>query len=173
MCSHGESSCPRSAEGCIRSSHGERFGTGQVPGAATTTGRIGSQSRTYPQLQQRGPATAWSFPLSPERASQPEPHPNFSGLNCVRDLAPVARNLASVLTPGSLLFLYMLGRFAPRGKLWYLAHADWKTAFRTLRSKGGALVAAHVRKHPKTSWKAMSGPLHTPVMYPRRPSTLE
>ncbi len=49
---------------------------------------------------------------------------NFSGLNCVHDLAQVARGLASVLTPGSPLFLCMLGRFAPWEKLWYLAHAD-------------------------------------------------
>jgi ubiquinone/menaquinone biosynthesis C-methylase UbiE len=72
---------------------------------------------------------------------------NFSGLNCVRDLAQVARNLASVLTQGSPLFLCMLGRFAPWEKLWYLAHADWKTAFRTLRSKGGASTANTVEVH--------------------------
>src|SRR5580704_19567309 len=36
---------------------------------------MGGQSRTHSQFQQRGPATTWSFPLSPERTSQPEPHP--------------------------------------------------------------------------------------------------
>lgn len=72
---------------------------------------------------------------------------NFSGLNCVRDLAQVARNLAPVLKPGSPLFLCMLGRFAPWEKLWYLAHADWKAAFRTLRSNGGATAANAVEVH--------------------------
>jgi ubiquinone/menaquinone biosynthesis C-methylase UbiE len=72
---------------------------------------------------------------------------NFSGLNCVRDLAQVARNLAFVLTQGSPLFLCMLGRFAPWEKLWYLAHADWRTAFRTLRSNGGASAPNTVEVH--------------------------
>jgi ubiquinone/menaquinone biosynthesis C-methylase UbiE len=59
---------------------------------------------------------------------------NFSGLNCVQDLIEVRRNLARLLKPGSRVFLCMLGKFAPWEKLWYLAHADWKNAFRTFQS---------------------------------------
>ena len=55
---------------------------------------------------------------------------NFSGLNCVRDLATVRQNLARLLRPGSRLFLCMLGSRAALGKLWRLAHGDWKNAFR-------------------------------------------
>src|SRR6202041_1866996 len=36
---------------------------------------MSGQTWTHSELQQRGPTTAWSLPLSPECASQPEPHP--------------------------------------------------------------------------------------------------
>jgi ubiquinone/menaquinone biosynthesis C-methylase UbiE len=55
---------------------------------------------------------------------------NFSGLNCVQDLATVSRNLARLLKPGSRLFLCMLGSRAALGRLWRLAHGDWRHVFR-------------------------------------------
>jgi SAM-dependent methyltransferase len=70
---------------------------------------------------------------------------NFSGLNCVQDLTAVRRDLASLLKPGARVFLCMLGRFAPWEKLWYLAHADWKNAFRTFQSSDNVSVQDGVR----------------------------
>jgi SAM-dependent methyltransferase len=48
---------------------------------------------------------------------------NFSGLNCVRDLAEVRRNLARLVKPGSAVFLCMLGRYALWEKLRRLVRA--------------------------------------------------
>jgi SAM-dependent methyltransferase len=67
---------------------------------------------------------------------------NFSGLNCVEDLATVRRDLACRLKPGSRVLLCMLGRHGVWQKLWHLAHRDWNKAFRSERSTdaGGAVV---------------------------------
>ena len=54
---------------------------------------------------------------------------NFSGLNCVQDLAAVRQNLARLLKPGSRVFICMLGNCAALGKLWRLAHGNWENAF--------------------------------------------
>jgi SAM-dependent methyltransferase len=59
---------------------------------------------------------------------------NFSGLNCVQDLAAVRRSLACRLRPGSRVLLCMLGRFGVWQKLWHLAHGDWSHAFRSVQS---------------------------------------
>src|ERR1700735_171352 len=37
---------------------------------------------------------------------------NFSGLNCVPDISPAARNLARLLQPGAKILLCMVGRFS-------------------------------------------------------------
>lgn len=57
---------------------------------------------------------------------------NFSGLNWVKDLSPVRRELANRLKPGARAYLCMLGRFAPWEMLWFLAHREWKKAFQRL-----------------------------------------
>ncbi|QNI32494.1 methyltransferase domain-containing protein [Alloacidobacterium dinghuense] len=57
---------------------------------------------------------------------------NFSGLNCVKDLPRVRRELASRLKPGARAYFCMLGRFAPWEILWFLVHGNWKKAFRKL-----------------------------------------
>jgi SAM-dependent methyltransferase len=57
---------------------------------------------------------------------------NFSGLNWVKDLSIVRRDLANRLKPGARAYICMLGRFAPWEILWFLAHGDWKKAFRRL-----------------------------------------
>jgi SAM-dependent methyltransferase len=59
---------------------------------------------------------------------------NFSGLNCVQDLAAVRRSLACRLRPGSRVLLCMLGRFAVWQKLWHLAHRDWNHVFRSAQA---------------------------------------
>jgi hypothetical protein len=59
---------------------------------------------------------------------------NFSGLNCVQDLAAVRQNLACRLKPGSRVLLCMLGRSGIWQKLWHLAHRDWNRVFRSAPS---------------------------------------
>jgi SAM-dependent methyltransferase len=57
---------------------------------------------------------------------------NFSGLNCVQDLASVGKTLGHLLKPGAPLVLCMMGRFVPLEILWFLAHASARKAFRRL-----------------------------------------
>ena len=69
---------------------------------------------------------------------------NFSGLNCVDDLAAVRRNLAQRIRPGSPLFLCMLGRFNLWGRLKQLSRANFKEAFRVVRAGRGIPVNGSV-----------------------------
>jgi 2-polyprenyl-3-methyl-5-hydroxy-6-metoxy-1,4-benzoquinol methylase len=77
---------------------------------------------------------------------------NFSGLNCVKDLSQVRDDLASLLKPGSRVFLCMLGRFMPWEILRYGAQGMWKKAFQKLRrdwiqvTESGVEVRLHSRK---------------------------
>lgn len=70
---------------------------------------------------------------------------NFSGLNCVQDLAAVRQNLACLLKPGSRVLLCMLGRFGVWQKLWHLVHGEWKQALRISQSTDveGAFKVQH------------------------------
>jgi len=77
---------------------------------------------------------------------------NFSGLNCVKDLSLVKRELVSRLRPGARAYLCMLGRFSPWEILWFLAHGNAKKAFRKLHrgsipsAKGEIEVQLYSRK---------------------------
>ena len=66
---------------------------------------------------------------------------NFSGLNCVKDLSLVRRDLANRLKPGARAYICMLGRIAPWEILWPLAHGNLKKAFRKLRQS--SIPSAH------------------------------
>jgi SAM-dependent methyltransferase len=57
---------------------------------------------------------------------------NFSGLNHVRDLSVVARNLARLLKPGARAVLCMAARFVPSEMAWYLAQGSLHKAMRRL-----------------------------------------
>lgn len=59
---------------------------------------------------------------------------NFSGLNCVRDLAPVACAMAHLLKPGANVLLSIFGRYCAWEILWNLARGNVKKAFRRLRT---------------------------------------
>lgn len=59
---------------------------------------------------------------------------NFSGLNCVQDLAAVRTSLSQRLKPGSRLLLCMLGRYGIWQRLWHLARGEWRRALRTPQS---------------------------------------
>ncbi len=74
---------------------------------------------------------------------------NFSGLNCVADLAAVARELARVLRPGSPALLCLSTRVCAWEIAWYGLHGDLRTALRRLRGSrvetriAGAPVHVH------------------------------
>ncbi len=53
----------------------EGLGSSQVPRATSTASRVIGESRTDPQRQQSGAATAWCFPLPPHRCPQPQSDP--------------------------------------------------------------------------------------------------
>jgi ubiquinone/menaquinone biosynthesis C-methylase UbiE len=55
---------------------------------------------------------------------------NFSGLNCVPDLAVVVEQLAVRVKPGAPLLLCLSTRFCPWEILWYLLHGNFRKAFR-------------------------------------------
>jgi SAM-dependent methyltransferase len=58
---------------------------------------------------------------------------SFSGLNCVEDLAAVARALATLLPMGTRFIAGMTGRFVPWELAWFLAHGRPAKALRRLR----------------------------------------
>ena len=55
---------------------------------------------------------------------------NFGAMNCVTDLAAVAKNLARLVRTGGNVALCTLGKFCLWETLWYLAAADLGKAFR-------------------------------------------
>lgn len=65
---------------------------------------------------------------------------NFSGLNCVRDLAPVARMLAEKTTPGSPLLLCLSTRVCLWETAWYLLHGNPEKAFRRWPGRHQAML---------------------------------
>jgi SAM-dependent methyltransferase len=73
---------------------------------------------------------------------------NFSGLNCVEDLAGVQMQLAKRLKPGAPLLLCMMGRFALWEVLWFLLHGRLKRAFQRVREKTDCVAKSpEVRIH--------------------------
>jgi len=61
---------------------------------------------------------------------------DFAGLNCVPDLAGVARDLGRLMRPGARALFCMLGRYAPWNMARYLAHGELRKATERLRSAG-------------------------------------
>jgi SAM-dependent methyltransferase len=57
---------------------------------------------------------------------------NFSGLNCVEDLRPVAEDLARLLKHGAPVLLCMMGRFVPWEIAWFSVHGNFPRAVRRL-----------------------------------------
>ncbi len=74
---------------------------------------------------------------------------NFSGLNCVQDIARVAENLARLLKPSAQILLCMVGRFSPWEMAWHLAHGKPVVALHSFRRKpatelsSGGAVSVH------------------------------
>ena len=63
---------------------------------------------------------------------------NFGGLNCVRDLGAVARNLGRLLRPGATALLCLLNRSAAWEILWNLAQGRPRRALRRFQRGGTA-----------------------------------
>jgi len=61
---------------------------------------------------------------------------NFGGLNCVKTLRPVVRDLARLTKPGGKVLLGLFGRCCLWEIAWYLAHGDFAKAFRRFRRRG-------------------------------------
>ena len=65
---------------------------------------------------------------------------NFSGLNCVADLQPVARNLAALVKPGGRVLICLWSRVCVGELAWFLSHGQVGKAFRRLSGKAAARV---------------------------------
>lgn len=63
---------------------------------------------------------------------------NFAGLNCVRDLSSVARDLAKLLAPGATALLCLAGPSVAWEILWYLGQGNPRKAFRRFQ-RGGTI----------------------------------
>lgn len=65
---------------------------------------------------------------------------NFSGLNCLADLQPVARNLASLVRPGGRLVICLWSRICVAELVWFVLQGQFDKAFRRLHGKATARV---------------------------------
>ena len=65
---------------------------------------------------------------------------NFSGLNCVADLQPVARNLARLVKPGGRVLICVWSRVCVAELAWFLLHGQVGKASRRLSGKATARV---------------------------------
>ena len=61
---------------------------------------------------------------------------NFSGLNCISDLQPVALALSKLVRPGGQAILCVFGTFCLWEVLWYSASGDFRKAWRRLQRRG-------------------------------------
>jgi ubiquinone/menaquinone biosynthesis C-methylase UbiE len=63
---------------------------------------------------------------------------NFSGLNCVSDLQPVARELASLVLPAGRVLICLWSPVCAWELVWYLLHSETKKAMRRFSGKAKA-----------------------------------
>ena len=74
---------------------------------------------------------------------------NFGGLNCVRDLRPLAAFLTDQIKPRGKLILVPMNRWCIWEIIWHLLHWQFRTAFRRLRRDG---VEANVGRDTVHVW---------------------
>jgi hypothetical protein len=60
---------------------------------------------------------------------------NFGPLNCVRELRPIAEQLARLVRSGGFLVFSIIGRFCLWETLYYLSRNDFRRAIRRWRGK--------------------------------------
>jgi ubiquinone/menaquinone biosynthesis C-methylase UbiE len=70
---------------------------------------------------------------------------NFGALNCVEDLAAVARGLARVVRPGGQVPLCTMGRFCAWETLYYVCRLQFRRAFRRLRGHASSSLGITIR----------------------------
>jgi ubiquinone/menaquinone biosynthesis C-methylase UbiE len=61
---------------------------------------------------------------------------NFGAVNCVADIAKLARDLAPLLKPGSNLLLCLMGPVCLWETVWYFGHGEFAKAFRRFHCAG-------------------------------------
>jgi SAM-dependent methyltransferase len=61
---------------------------------------------------------------------------NFGAVNCVDDVAGLARDLGSLLTPNAPLLWVVMGRHVPWEWLWFISRGQGRKAVRRLRKDG-------------------------------------
>ena len=67
---------------------------------------------------------------------------NFAGLNCVRDLNSVVRDMSRLVRPGGKLVLCLFGRFCVWEIFFYTLRSDFRRGFRRFRREGAVAVLA-------------------------------
>lgn len=83
---------------------------------------------------------------------------NFAPLNCVVDLAPVARGLAQLLKPGAPAMLVLFGTFCPGEMLTELFHSRPDQALR--RSRRGPFPAQIAKREFSIVYHRRAGLMH-------------
>ena len=73
---------------------------------------------------------------------------NFSGLNCVSDIADVARQLATIIRPGGSALLCLSTRLCLWEVIWFVLRGELRKSFRrwrgcTVATVGGVSVKVH------------------------------
>lgn len=63
---------------------------------------------------------------------------NFAGLNCLADLRPVARNLATMVRPGGRVLICLWSRVCAGEVAWFFLHGQGKKALRRIFGKATA-----------------------------------
>ena len=63
---------------------------------------------------------------------------NFSGLNCLADLRPFARDLANLVRPGGRVLLCLWSRVCVAEVIWFLLQGQLQKSFRRLRANSVA-----------------------------------
>jgi SAM-dependent methyltransferase len=71
---------------------------------------------------------------------------NFGALNCVEDLAGVARALGALVRPGGYVTICTMGRFCVWETLYYGLRLDFKRALRRLAGRAGEIRYPTVRQ---------------------------
>jgi len=65
---------------------------------------------------------------------------NFSGLNCLDDIAPVAKSLAVSVKPGGRVLVCLWSRVCVAEGVWFLLHGQPKKALRRIWGKANARI---------------------------------
>ncbi len=69
---------------------------------------------------------------------------DFGALNCVEDLAPVARGLAGIVRPGGYVAICTIGRCCAWETLYYAVRGQFGKAFRRFRGKAASSLGVTV-----------------------------